>query len=82
MTIITSNRKPLPDEEVTLEIKYNVIKSKDGKSKRARLEWVAPGIKIYVVGSLAGHLYEQAANSAMHLCENRNIPVRSLRRAK
>lgn len=73
-------RTPMPDEEVTIEIKYTVIKTREGKLKRARLEWVAPGIKVYVLGSIAGHLYEQAANCAMHLCENRNIPVRAMRR--
>jgi hypothetical protein len=74
--------KPMGDEEITLEIKYHVIKAKQGKLKRARLEWQASGIKIYVVGSLAGHLYEQAANLAMNLCEARHIPAGSLRRAK
>lgn len=67
--------------EVTIEIKYHVIKVKEERMKRARLEWVAPGLKVYVKGSLAGHLYEQAANVAMNYAEGMRIPAGSLRRA-
>ena len=68
--------------DITLEIKYHVIKVKEGKLKRARLEWIAPGLNVYVQGSLAGHLYEQAANVAMNYALGMHIPPRSMRRAR
>jgi len=67
---------------ITIEVKYNVMKVKNGRVKRSRLCWRGPGIEIWVLGPLNGHLYEQAANLAMNYAEGINIPAGSLRRAK
>jgi hypothetical protein len=65
---------------ITIEVKYHVMKQKDGKLKKARLCWRGPGIEIYVLGSLSGHLYNQAENLAMNYAQSIHIPAGSLRR--
>jgi len=48
---------------------------------RVRLEWQAPGLDIYVRGSLSVHnRYERAANMAMNEAMARHIPAIALRR--
>lgn len=69
-------------ETITIEVKYNCIKTFNVKLPRARRVWAAPGIEFYVRGPLNGHLYEQAANIAMHMCIERHIPAISLRRVR
>lgn len=65
---------------ITIEVKYDVMTVKMGKLKRSRLVWTAPGVQIYVIGSLDGMLYEQASNLAMNYCQGMHIPASSLRR--
>jgi len=67
--------------QVTIEVKYEVMRSHEGKLPSARLMWVAPGLEVYCKGALPGIKYEQAANLAMNIAEDMHIPASSLRRA-
>ncbi len=73
-------RVPLPDEQITIVSKYDTLVVLPGKAKRARLEWRASGLEIWVKGPLGGTLYETAANLAMNAAINRHIPAISLRK--
>lgn len=73
---------PMKNSQVTIEVKDESMIMRYEKLSKARLEWLAPGIEIYVKGSLKGVKYEQAANLAMQECCERRIPVISLRRQK
>ena len=64
---------------ITIEVKWNVMKVHQGKLKRARITWRGPGIEIYVIGTLQGGLYAQAANLAMNYAESVHIAPSSLR---
>lgn len=67
---------------ITIENKYGVMKVHEGKKlKKARLEWRAAGLEVYLKGSFAKG-YDVAANLAMNYCIACHIPVISLRRAE
>lgn len=66
---------------ITIEVKWNMMKVHQGKMKRSRLEWRGPGIEIYVLGSMKGGLYDQAANLAMNYAQGIHVAPSSLRRA-
>jgi hypothetical protein len=67
---------------VSLLIEDTNITSHDRVIKGARLVWVAPGLSVYVKGSLDGYDYERCANLALAVCYEMNIPGFSLRRYK
>ncbi len=71
---------PLPDEEITIVQNYGTLTVNDGKVSKSRLEWRAPGLKIYVKGALPGVVYEQAINLALNAAIARHIPAISLRK--
>lgn len=68
---------------ITIEVKYETMTVREGKLKGARLVWRAPGLDVYVKGSLDGKLFfEQASNLALQACAARHIPLISLRYQK
>jgi len=71
---------PLPDEIITIVSEYETLKVIDGKVKKARLEWRAPGLEIWVKGGLGGVLYESAANLALNAAIARHIPAIAVRK--
>jgi len=75
-----SNRIPLPDEEMTLVVKDEMISMHYGRLEKARLVWRAPGVAFYVKGSLQGRTtFESAGNLCLQECLLRRIPAVSLR---
>jgi len=67
---------------ITIENKYGVITVHEGvKLPKARLEWRASGIEVYLKGSFKRE-YDVAANLAMNYCLSIHIPVISLARVK
>lgn len=70
---------------ITIEIKYLTMIVHQGKSKRARLTWTGPGLEVYVLGSLQGLAYEQAANLTVNYALGVHIApssIKSVKRAK
>jgi hypothetical protein len=65
---------------ITIEVFYETMRVKESKLTGSRIMWVAPGLEVYVKGSLPGIKYEQAANLAMNVAEGMHIPASSLRR--
>lgn len=65
---------------ITIEVKWNMLKVHYGKMKKARKEWYAAGLEVYVMGAMKGGLYGQVANLAMNFAEGIHIPASSLRR--
>lgn len=64
---------------ITIEVKYNKMKVHYGKLKRSRKTWYGPGIEVWVVGTLQGGLFGQAANLAMNFAESIHIAPSSMR---
>lgn len=56
------------------------ISTQYGRSKKARLEWRASGLEIYLCGRFPPEVYARAANLAINECLARNIPTISLRK--
>jgi len=71
---------PMPDEVITIVSKYQSLTVIDGKQPKARLEWRAPGLQIWVKGGLGGTMYESAANIAINAAIARHIPAIAVRR--
>jgi len=76
-----SIREPLPDAEMTLVVKDEMISMHYGRLPKSRLTWRAPGISFFVKGSLSqGRLtFESAGNLCVQECLARHIPAISLR---
>ena len=67
---------------ITIERKYgSLIVHEGSKHPRARLEWRAPGLDVYLLGKHAD-VYDQSANLAMNYALSIHIPLISLRRQK
>jgi hypothetical protein len=61
-----------PSEEI-MQVEYS-------RMAKSRLVWIAPGLNVYVLGSIADKFkFEQASNMALQECINRHIPASSLR---
>lgn len=67
------------NECITIVASFRYIAVVSGRQKRARLEWQAPGLDIYLLGS-AAKCYDIAANVAMNECIARHIPLVACRR--
>ncbi len=67
---------------ITIEVKWNNMKVHEGKMKRSRMVWFGPGIEVYVIGTLQGGLFAQAANLAMNYAEGIHIAPSSMRTVK
>lgn len=67
---------------ITIENVYGVLKVHEGKKlPKARLEWRASGLEVYLKGSHA-KCYDQTANLAMNYALSIHVPVISLKRVK
>ena len=67
---------------ITIENKHGVMRVHEGvKLPRARLEWRASGLEIYLKGAFSKG-YDTAANLAMNYALSIHIPASSLRRQK
>lgn len=65
---------------ITIERKYGTLIVHEGvKHARARLEWRAPGLDVYLLGKHAD-VYDQSANIACNYALSIHIPLISLRR--
>lgn len=68
---------------ITIKVKYDTMTVHEGKLPHARLVWRASGLDVCVLGSIAKDLlFEQASHLALIECQNRHIPLISLRYQK
>lgn len=74
-----SYRKPLPPEQITIQITDELIQVVDGKTEGARLAYHALGLQIYKIGKSDYHHIDCVSNLAMQACEARHIPIGTLR---
>ena len=67
---------------ITIENKYGAMSVHEGvRLPKARLEWKAPGLEVYLKGAFSKG-YDTAANLAMNYALSIRIPASSLRRQK
>lgn len=65
---------------ITIENRYGMLVVHEyQQAKNSRLEWRGAGIEFYLLGSFAKE-YDVAANLAANVCQEKHIPVASLRR--
>lgn len=72
--------RSMPDEEITIVQKYDVLTVVQGRVKRSRLEWRGGGLSVYVLGALEGSNYWSACNLATNAAIARHIPAIALRK--
>lgn len=72
--------RSMPDEEITIVQKYDVLTVVQGRVKRSRLEWRGGGLSVYVKGSLSDLNYWSACNLATNAAIARHIPAIALRK--
>jgi len=59
---------------------WDTIKVIEGVPERSRLEWVAPGLQVYLNGSFNPDQYAVAAKLVTYIADDMHIPQISVRR--
>jgi len=71
--------KPLPPEQITIQISDEMMMIVQGKTKGSHLAYHACGLQIYKIGQSAYHHPDCISNMVKNACEARRIPLTSLR---
>lgn len=66
-------------ESITIQITDELIAVVQGRTKGARLAFIAAGLQIWKIGQSDYHHVDCVGNLAMQACEARHIPIVSLR---
>jgi len=82
MDTLTSQRKPMPPEQLTIVIENGLVILDYGKHIKSRLAFTASGLEIYQKGDARALHSDCIPNMAMNACIARKIPVISLKRVK
>jgi len=68
---------------ILIECAYGMIELKEGASgARYELEWTGDGVKCYLTGKFSKQDYWAACNLLNNWCQDRNIPLHTVRRVK